>query len=324
MAHPPVSICLVTYNRARLLPQTIDSLLSQSFSDFELIISDDFSTDETEEICNEYAQKDERIRYKRNSKNLGMPGNLNASLQIASGVYLANLHDGDIYREDLIICWKDALDKNPTTGFVFNAYRVRQPNGTSQIYRESYPELIPGRTLGQRLLSRWDSCVFGTVMTRRSVYEKIGWFDPQFGNYSDVDMWLRIARDYDVSYVNKPLMELMPGDSSRFYAFVHWKVVFWLLGIHIINLQRYEAILPEFFVLMMKKYPIRKRFFMFRNMLTCIKHRRWDRVREGFAIWSSADDYVLRNLGRCFKREHNTPDWYKDCKNYWWDMVHSI
>jgi glycosyltransferase involved in cell wall biosynthesis len=310
MERLPVSICLVTYNRANLLPATIDSLLNQTFQDFELIISDDCSTDNTEEICREYARRDSRIKYRRNAKNLGMPGNLNASLQAANGIYLANLHDGDVYRPDLIECWKNALDCHPTAGFVFNAYQVVYPDGKPMTYREDYESLIEGHQLGYRLLSQWSSCVFGTVMARREVYEQLGWFDPQFGNYSDVDMWMRIARDYDVAYVNAPLMDLMPRDTTRFYAFVHWKVLLWLLGMHVANLQRYREIMPQEIDKLWKKYPARRRKYLLFQLLICLKHRRWDRVLEGLAIWRDCDDKLLNGLGKIFGNPIDAPDWY--------------
>jgi len=72
----PVSVVLTTYNRASLLRETLESILKQSYGDFELIISDDCSTDNTESICREYSQRDPRIQYYRNENNLDMPGNL--------------------------------------------------------------------------------------------------------------------------------------------------------------------------------------------------------------------------------------------------------
>ena len=315
---PPVSICLVTYNRERLLPATIDSLLAQSFGDFELVISDDCSTDGTQNVCREYARHDPRIRYKRNSVNLGMPGNLNVSLQVAKGRYLANVHDGDVYRSDLISRWMEALDQYPTAGFVFNPYRSRGKDGVEVIHREPFPPFILGRELGTWLLSHWGSCVYGTVMARREVYEKLGWFDPRFGNFSDVDMWLRIAREYDAAFVDEPLIDLMPVDPARFYAFVHWQVLFWLLGIHTSNLRRYSDVLPELIDSLTRKYPSRRRRLLCREMFICIKHRRWDRVAEGLAIWRDADDPFLSTIGKLFGNQEFLPDWYN---NNYWDMA---
>jgi len=309
-AAPPVSVCLVTYNRARLLPKTLDSVQAQSFADFEFIISDDCSTDNTQEICLEYARYDPRIKYFRNERNLGMPGNLNASLQKAQGNSLANLHDGDFYRVDLLAKWKEALDNAATAGFVFNAYQVSNDDGTIKIYREHYPPLIPGHELVRRLLSQWTSCVSGTVMARRSLYEQMGWFDSKFGNFSDVDMWLRIAMMHDVAYVNEPLIDLMPRDPLRFYAFVHWQVALWILGIHVLNLQRCRHLLPGLVEKLQRQYQWRRFKYLMMHMLLCIKHRRWDRVREGLIIWRDSDDRILKILGYLFGRVEHKPNWY--------------
>ena len=316
IARPPVSICLLTYNRSHLLPATLDSILAQSFTDYELIVSDDCSTDATEEICRAYARCDERIRYIRNVENLGMPGNLNAALQAASGCYLADLHDGDLYRSDLIARWKDALDTYPTAGFVFNAYRSQ--SRPELVLRESYPPIIDGRRLAVRLLFDLGSCVFGTVMARRDVYERLAWFDPRFGNYSDVDMWMRIAREYDVAYVDEPLIDVMAMDDSRFYAFVHWKVVLWILSIHAINLQRCRTKWPDTIGPLVRKYPTWMRRYLFYNMLICVKHRRWDRVKEGLAIWRDARDPIIMAIGRFFGNQGDAPKWYSDG---WWALA---
>jgi glycosyltransferase involved in cell wall biosynthesis len=306
-----ISVCLLTYNRSELLPATIDSLLNQSYKDFELIICDDASTDNTPEVCRYYERTDKRIKVHRNNFNLGMPGNLNLALSLADGDYVANLHDGDLYREDLLSRWKDALDNHPSAGFVFNAYETITSKGEKKTYVELYNELIPGKELGIRLLSNWDSCVYGTVMARREVYKDIGSFDPQFGNFSDVDMWLRIAASYDVAYVNEPLMFLMPRDPSRFYSFIHWQVIFWYLLIHVNNLVRYHSIIPEFVERLWHRYPTRRRNLFLYHFLFCIKHSRWDRVKEALAIWRDSDDGFLKFLGTHLGDQKDTPEWYR-------------
>ena len=312
---PTVSVCLVTYNRAKLLPRTLDSILKQDFSDFELIIRDDNSVDGTEEICREYARHDSRINYICNKNNLGMPGNLNASLQDAKGYYVANLHDGDVYRNDLILKWKKALDAYPTAAFVFNSYRTVEPDGNIRIHREAYPPLIKGHDLLRRLLSRWDSCVFGTVMARRSVYEKTGWFDPQFSSFSDVDMWMRISAGHDVAYVDEPLIDLMPKDMTRAYGFVDWKSTFYILGMHLLNMQRCQTVIPEMVRKLQRYYGWRRFNYLMKEMLICLKHRRWDLVSEGFAIWQDSDDTLLRFAGKVFGRQRDLPEWYSPF--YW-------
>ena len=85
---PEVSIVLTTYNRAAVLPSTIQSILRQSYGHFELIVADDCSTDSTPEVCEAFASTDPRILYLRQDANVGMPGNLNAALRMARGEFL--------------------------------------------------------------------------------------------------------------------------------------------------------------------------------------------------------------------------------------------
>jgi len=209
---PKVSVCLITYNRAGQLRKTLDSLLVQTFGDFELIISDNCSQDNTQQICLEYEKRDSRIRYRRNKRNLGMTGNLNACILASSGEYIANLFDGDIYDPTLLEKWSRYLDTYPQAAFVFNAYRDLDTDGRERvIYREPLPECVSGHFLLENVFfKRWrfDSPVFGTVMARRSVYEEVGLFDERFGFFSDVDMWMRFAERYHIAYVNEPLISL--------------------------------------------------------------------------------------------------------------------
>jgi glycosyltransferase involved in cell wall biosynthesis len=207
-----VSIVLTTYNRGVLLRQTIESVLGQTLGGFELILCDDASTDDTPRICEEYAERDSRVRYIRHSRNCGMPGNLNAGITASTGEYVANLHDGDIYGPTLIEKWKAALDAHPGAAFVFNAYGALTPSGeVRRIYREALPACTPGAVLLEQIFfRRWrfDSPVWGTVMARRSAYVHAGLFDPRFGFVSDVDMWMRLADEYDVAYISEPLINL--------------------------------------------------------------------------------------------------------------------
>ncbi len=85
--HPLVSIGLPVYNGAEYLKQSIDSVLSQSFEDFELILCDNASTDRTEEICRRYAAQDRRVKYHRNERNVGAASNYNLTLQLSHGRY---------------------------------------------------------------------------------------------------------------------------------------------------------------------------------------------------------------------------------------------
>ncbi len=84
---PKVSIGMPVYNGERLLPRALDSILEQDFQDLEVVISDDASTDSTEELCREYARKDPRVRYFRNAQNLTLWRNFNRAFELSEGEY---------------------------------------------------------------------------------------------------------------------------------------------------------------------------------------------------------------------------------------------
>src|SRR5262245_31410059 len=111
---PRVSIGVPVYNGERYLRECIDSILGQTFRDFELILSDNASTDATRTICEAYATRDPRVRYYRNEQNLGACRNFNRCVELARGDYfLWAAHDDAIAPEYLARC-VEALDRDPS------------------------------------------------------------------------------------------------------------------------------------------------------------------------------------------------------------------
>lgn len=102
LATPLVSIGLPVHNGATFLKQAIDSLLTQSLSDLELIISDNASTDATERICRDFAERDQRIKYYRQARNIGAPGNWNFVAQMARGKYFKWSSANDYCAPDML------------------------------------------------------------------------------------------------------------------------------------------------------------------------------------------------------------------------------
>lgn len=306
----PVSLCLTTYNRAKVLSLTLDSLLVQSFGDFELIVSDDCSTDRTAEVVAAYQARDPRVRYRRNSTNLGMPGNLNAAIAAANGRYIANLHDGDIYRADLIDQWKSALDKNKKSPFVFNAYDCWLPSKAHRIDRVSQEQIVSGSVIARHYFSTLSSCVWGTVMTRRDAYQDAGPFDTRFGFISDVDMWLRLACGTDVAYVPEPLIGITPRESDKQYYGWPWRQLFWTIGIYDRALEVYREVMPAEVALYSAQFVGRTRSWALHQMLGLLRERRWERIWQGLAVWRDSPEPLLRAIGRALARKSPQPSWY--------------
>ena len=99
---PKVSIVLPTYNGSAFITEAIDSILNQTFSDFELIIVNDCSTDNTFQLCKDYAQKDKRIKLISNSTNLKLPASLNVGFSYATGEYFTWTSDDNYYKDNAI------------------------------------------------------------------------------------------------------------------------------------------------------------------------------------------------------------------------------
>jgi glycosyltransferase involved in cell wall biosynthesis len=110
---PRLSIGLAVYNGETYLAESLDALLGQSYEDFELIISDNASTDGTADICRRYAKRDSRIRYIRQPRNIGLAPNHNFVFQEARGELFKWASHDDLYARDLLQCCVDALDENP-------------------------------------------------------------------------------------------------------------------------------------------------------------------------------------------------------------------
>lgn len=236
---PFVSICLLTYNRASILARSIESILGQTHRDFELIISDDRSPDKTEDVCRKYQAKDARIKYFKNEKNLRYAGNQNAALARASSDYVAIIHDGDIYRRDLIEQWVTVLSRNPSAALVFNAVEIMNLRGeVVDVFTHEYPELIPGRTLFDEMILRPSSPIFGIVMVRKSCVQTVGLFDETLPVLGDVDMWLRLLLRYDASYIREPLFQVAARELGHINRSGNWDVFDEYCRIYARNLYR--------------------------------------------------------------------------------------
>jgi glycosyltransferase involved in cell wall biosynthesis len=177
-----VSILLLTYNRAKFLPDTFDAIIRQTYSNYELLICDDGSSDDTKGGCEEYVARDSRFRYLRNEHNLGQFENLNLRLPQARCELVATLHDGDIYHPTLIEKWRAALLKYPSAGFVFNQYRHLDASGRAWCVTTPFPEIMKGSDFLLRCFADRDLYYppWGTLMARKSVYEAVNYFNTRY------------------------------------------------------------------------------------------------------------------------------------------------
>lgn len=203
---PRVSVCLPTYNRAGYLAQCLAGILAQTFRDFEVIVSDNCSTDATAEVVGAF--NDPRIRYVRNARNIGVFPNMNQCLDLARGQYICILHDDDLYEPRFLEREVAMLDRYPSAAFVHCATYEIDGEGRRRRVVRAYPEdrLIVGKEEFRRYLGGHNVCC-STVMVHGDLYRKMGGFDTEL-LCADWLMWLRLCLEGDVAYVAEPQASL--------------------------------------------------------------------------------------------------------------------
>jgi glycosyltransferase involved in cell wall biosynthesis len=282
---PHVSICLLTYNCAKLLPRSIDSLLAQSHGDFELIVNDDCSTDGTEELCRSYARRDARVRYFKNPTNLRFAENQNAAILRARSDYVALVHQGDVYRSDMIEKWTRALVKYPTAALVFNALEQMDQQGkTIRVCRHPYSPLVRGVDLFDEMIRRTSSPIFGIVMVRRRCVWDAGPFDPRLPVLADVDMWLRLLLRHDAAYVAELLMRTAPRDPGHPTEPTNWPVRREHELIYALNSARRYPGNPATVRSLRRAIAPMLWKMRFDSLAYCLWHRNWSAAARGVAF----------------------------------------
>jgi len=113
---PRVSVGMPVYNCERYVAEAIESHLRQTYTDFELVITDNASTDRSEEICRAYASRDPRIKYHRNPENLGAGGNFRRCFELAQGDYFRWTPSDDVVGPELLELCVEVLDRDPPPG----------------------------------------------------------------------------------------------------------------------------------------------------------------------------------------------------------------
>ena len=219
MSVPLVSIAIGSYNRANLISKTIESLLRQSETDFELIVSDDASTDGTVELCERYAATDSRIRVHRNPVNLGLARNCSQVLRMTRGEFVVLAGDDDVYEPEFLRRLIDVLRQYPQASLAASRVDII---GSKGAYISEYPPTYPSTPAPSRLCGAntmlWKG--FGVLMTgmyRRTNMMKTGLYEAVYRNYWDsVDLvfLFDMALHGDLLWLDEVLVHKRAGGVS--------------------------------------------------------------------------------------------------------------
>ena len=206
---PKVSVVIPAYNAMDYLPESLDSVFSQTFNDYEVVVVDDGSQDGIKDWAAQV--KDARFRLVSQA-NRGLAGARNTGIRESRGEYLAFLDADDCWHKTKLQKQVDILDKSPSVGLVYCWMRLVDPVGTPT--GRFVKNVLVGMVWKQLLIQ---NCVGSgsTPMIRRGCFEQVGDFDENLGSYmEDRDMWLRIAPHYEFEVVKEVLIDYRQHPSS--------------------------------------------------------------------------------------------------------------
>lgn len=217
--HPAISVCVPTYNGEIYLRDALDSVLAQSWQDFELLIVDDCSQDSTLDIVQDYIAHDSRIRLHRNPRNLGLVGNWNQCTALARGEWIKFLFQDDLLRSDCLESFMFEVDDRDTIAFCLRELLVEEDLAKSgrSFYDEHAKLLKKTFALGERLspreITEWALTnrflnVLGeptAMIFRRHASDEFGLFNDALSMLCDIEFATRIFCTRGVRLINKPL-----------------------------------------------------------------------------------------------------------------------
>jgi glycosyltransferase involved in cell wall biosynthesis len=205
-----VSVIIPTFNRAEVVEEAVDSVLAQTCSEYELVVVDDGSTDDT---IGRLARYGDRISVLR-QENLGASAARNAGIRRARGQYIAFLDSDDLWLQDKLETQMELVDKDPQVKVCY----------TDEIWIRRGVRVNPGKK--HRKHSGWileqmlPLCIVSpsSVIIDREVFERVGLFDESLPACEDYDLWLRIGRHYPFHLIDRPLIVKRGGHDDQLSA----------------------------------------------------------------------------------------------------------
>ncbi|GBF80674.1 glycosyltransferase family 2 protein [Aphanothece sacrum] len=187
---PEISIILITYNRANYLKKAIESVINQTFKNWELLVIDDGSKDNTFEIVNPFVENNERIRYFRHT-NRGLAHARNAGIQACFGNYITFLDSDDSYKSNHLESRLEYMESHPELEAITGGFELEEEIFIVDYYQQD------------KTISLRDCVMCPTIFGKRYVFFQIkGFQDLPYGE--DTDLWNRIEDKFKTERITKP------------------------------------------------------------------------------------------------------------------------
>ena len=208
---PLVSVVMPVYNAAPFIREAIERIRSQTFSDFQFIIVDDASTDNSLTIINEYFKKDNRIVVRRNEKNLGIAETRTKGTKLAQGRYVAVADADDISLPTRFAKQVDYLESHVECGVVGGFIKLFDGETGKTIGVRRYFE--DDQNLRKRIFL-YSPIAQPVSMIRKDAFEKLGYYDPKYPPAEDLDLWFRIGTRYKFANLQEVLLKYRVSKNS--------------------------------------------------------------------------------------------------------------
>ncbi|MCA9407841.1 MAG: glycosyltransferase [Candidatus Omnitrophica bacterium] len=215
--NPRVSIIIATYNYRKYLQESLESILKQTFTDYEVLVVDDGSTDNTDQLIAQFQKKFQgRLRY-HYQENQGVYAARNVGLNLARGEFIGFLDADDIWHKTLLENFVRYLDKNENKAFVYSNVEFFDSKTNKKVAHRfgegSNKKPYTGRCVDQ-LFQNGNFIPFSANLARQDVLQKVGKFDRELRVGGDYDYWMKLTSRFDIGYIPKILCRMRRHETS--------------------------------------------------------------------------------------------------------------
>lgn len=211
MNNPLVSIIIPTYNRVHLIRETLESILAQTYQDWECLVVDDFSTDDTKELIKQFSLKDNRIKYLNNERNKGAQGARNTGILYAKGEYITFFDSDDTMLPERLEKQIRYLCKNVSIDIcTCYSHLVNDKNETTG----AFTWITKGNII-KKLLERTTYVDYNSAVLRKNIFDSAGLLDEDCPSYQEWDTYINIAQYAKFGTVHELLINYHQRSSGR-------------------------------------------------------------------------------------------------------------
>lgn len=285
MNKPKISVCIPSYNCAPFLAEALDSVLAQTYADFELLIIDDCSTDASCDVIAGYAAQDSRIVFLRNETNLGMVANWNRCIELARGEYIHYLFADDTFASPGCLArMLDVIESDPEISLVVSARTIIDEDSRAKRVASHFRDktVAPGTAVIRRCLYEARNLIGepSVVMFRKS--QALRGFHRGYAQLVDLEMWFHLLEQGKFAYIAEPLASFREHSGQQTKVNMR----------RMLHIDESLLLLKDFAEKPYARFSAFTRWFLTYNQ----GYRIWKLYREGLISRETAEERIAENF----------------------------